>query len=368
MKQSRVPRLPSTLLRRRKSPPLRRNCALLSTPRAGNDLPLRVRPSTAMAPIRPSRTGYWFGCGRCRRPVVASRACSRTGLSLPCGRAQRARHDPRARSHAHDAAQWRRQRGWLPQRCDARPAGRRALPDCRAYEQVSTPDKNGSPVLGTVIMKRSGRAPSTAAPSPIRPRESSPARRPATPWSLLSLLARSEGWSSRNLLPPQAPGSFIPFPAMRVFSQDLSTALLINGGGSATFGQDQPALVPGEPHNINLFLRDNIANTYQLVDLTPPTPFGIRGLRLCRLTRSGSRCLRGERSAHRRLAAGGRIPHLFEWSAGAVRLVGILPDGTPCRLRSKPVFLLLSRMRPRAVARCSTTMRCPTTVRGSSFR
>ncbi len=205
------------------------------------------------------------------------------------------------------------------------------LPDCRAYEQVSTPDKNGSPVLAPGDNEAFWQ--SALDGSAFTYTSSGVFAGAQTGDAVVSpyLASRAQGgWSSRNLLPPQAPGSFIPFPAMRVFSQDLSTALLINGGGSGAYGQDQPALVPGEPHNINLFLRDNIANTYQLVDLTPPSAtsasvvYGFVGSPdLGHVVFEENAQLTGDSPPE------GEFPHLFEWSAGAVRLVGILPDGTP---------------------------------------
>jgi Tol biopolymer transport system component len=205
------------------------------------------------------------------------------------------------------------------------------LPDCRAYEQVSAPDKNGSPVLGPgdheVYWQSSPDGGAFTYTSAGVFADAQTGDAVVSPY----LASRAQGnWSSHNLLPPQAPGSFIPFPHIGVYSKDLSRGLLINGGGSTNFGQDQPALVPGEPHNINLFLRENSTDSYQLVNLTPmgvaPAPI--------ELTYIGSSDLSHvvfEENAQLTADSppAGAHAHLYEWHAGAVRLAGILPDGTP---------------------------------------
>ena len=78
------------------------------------------------------------------------------------------------------------------------------------------------------------------------------------------------GWSSQPLDPPQATStSLANGPWFGAFSPDLSKAVFIDGGGP--LGQDSPPLVGGEPLNTrNVFIRDNLTNTYQLVDLTRP--------------------------------------------------------------------------------------------------
>ncbi len=207
-----------------------------------------------------------------------------------------------------------------------------SLPDCRAYEQVSPPDKNGSPILGVGDNEHYWRAsPDGSAFTYTSSGIFADAQASAALFFPYLAARGQDGWSSRNLLPSQAPDSFLPFPEITIFSQDLTKGLLIDGGGSGSYGQDQPALVPGEPHHINLFLRDNSTNSYQLINLTPPsaTPAPVQTS-----SYAGSSDLSHvvflENS---RLTAdsppAGEHPNLYEWSAGAVRLVGILPDGNP---------------------------------------
>jgi hypothetical protein len=210
-----------------------------------------------------------------------------------------------------------------------------ALLDCRAYEQVSPADKDGNPALGS----RSGEARWQASSDGSAVAYTSTGvfgdaqTGGAVVFPYLSSRAGG-GWSTHSLLPPQASGSFLPFIPMPAYARDLSKAILANGSGGGTeYGQDQPVLVPGEPaNNPNLFLRDNITDSYQLIDLTPPgvTPapavlneFGSSSPDLSHVVFAESAQLTPDSPP------AGQWPHLYEWSAGAVRLVGILPDGTP---------------------------------------
>lgn len=205
------------------------------------------------------------------------------------------------------------------------------LPDCRAYEQVSPPDRNGAPILGRSDVGAVWQA--SADGSSITYTSSDVFANAQAGASILFpyLSSRSSnGWSTRSLLPPQSTGEILPFVEMNAFSTDLSKGVLLNGGGSTSHGQDEPQLVTGEPAgNVNLFLRDNTTNSYQLIDLTPPgvTP---EAAELRQASADLGVVLFNENAqlTPESLPAGGQ-PQLYEWSGGVVRLAGILPNGSP---------------------------------------
>ncbi len=88
-----------------------------------------------------------------------------------------------------------------------------ALPDCRAYEQVSSPDKNGDSVAGlypTMFASEDGSAVTFYSPAGTPP----PADRGGTQ-NYSTYLARRDttagSWSSQRLLPPEELGEFAEF-------------------------------------------------------------------------------------------------------------------------------------------------------------
>jgi hypothetical protein len=197
--------------------------------------------------------------------------------------------------------------------------------DCRAYEQVSPADKDGSPILGAHSPNRWQASADGSAITYASPGVFADAQAGASVVSPYLSSRGQGGWSTHDLLPPQAPGVVLPFNNIAAFSTDLSKGILYEEG------QDQPQLVPGEPTRINLFLRDNIANSYQLIDVTPPgvTPAPAE-LTYSSFSPDLSHIVFTENAQLTPDSpAAGTQPHLYEWSAGAVRLVGILPDGTP---------------------------------------
>jgi NHL repeat len=136
-----------------------------------------------------------------------------------------------------------------------------------------------------------------------------------------------DGWSSQALDPPQAPtNGLIETPLIDAYSPDLSKAVYLDGGGfnGSLTGQDSPPLVSGEPaNNENLFLRDNITNSYQLLNITPssaspqPASFALATPDLGHVVFESASGLTAD-------AIPG-VQNLFEWSDGTVRLVDQIP-------------------------------------------
>ena len=199
------------------------------------------------------------------------------------------------------------------------------LPDCRAYEQVTPADKGdgqlwflsgGSPGAGGFQASSGGdrMAYTTLLPFPgfqAGAEDQDLATRGAG------------GWSSQGLIPPQAPTTDLrDNPGIVGYSPDLSQAALVDGGAA---GQDDPALVSGEPaNNQNLFVRDDSTGSYQLVDVTPPgvTPaaatFDGASTDYSHIFFQSSAQLTPD-------APAGGPQSLYEWVGGAVRLVSQIP-------------------------------------------
>jgi NHL repeat-containing protein len=204
-----------------------------------------------------------------------------------------------------------------------------ALPDDRAYEMVSPVDKNGGAVV-------SGQFAQPASPSGdqvayISGSAFADAQAGAAQEQPYLASRQSNGWFTHALLPLQAPGCNLCRPTFELFSNDLSAATLIDGseaGNNKGRGRDEPVLVPREPaNNPNLFVRDNVSNSYQLVDLTPagetPAEATLEGA-----AADLSRIIFKEKSSLTPEAPSGESS-LYEWAGGALRLVSVLPGGTP---------------------------------------
>lgn len=159
------------------------------------------------------------------------------------------------------------------------------------------------------------------------------------------------GWSSEDLVPPMSPLNDLLCPVLMGvsgWSTDLAAAVLdLPAGpprgfrGEEECGNDEPRLVAGEPeHFRNLFVRDNLTGAHQLVNLTPPgvtwpepeepqqrywpASFLAASDDLGKVVFEEELALTPDAPVGYR---GG--DELYEWSGGQVRLVTVLPDGSP---------------------------------------
>jgi hypothetical protein len=209
-----------------------------------------------------------------------------------------------------------------------------ALPDCRAYEQVAPPNRDGAPILGPVDATGAWRA--SVDGGKIAYTSSGVFADAQTGGSVVFpyLSSRGQnGWSTHSLLPPQSPDSVLPLPGMVGYSSDLSKGILSNGGGGGlSNGQDQPVLVPGEQaHNPNLFLRDNSTDSYQLINPTSGAAGATRSPASFRRASSDLSHVVFEEEAKLTPDAPPAEGHLllYDWSGGVVHLVSVFPNGTP---------------------------------------
>ena len=202
------------------------------------------------------------------------------------------------------------------------PAG--YLPDGRAYEMVSPPQKNSGEVaqrggISNALLQASpdGDAVSYGSNTAFGEAQSAPA--------ISQYLSRrgATGWSTANITPPDQSG--ILENAVRGFFQDLSTTALI---------VREPPLCCGASTGVdNLYLRDNADGSLTL--LTPGEPkLSIPRSDYCiaygGASSDGGRVIFAALGALTPDAPAGDGFNLYEWSAATgLHLVSILPNGEP---------------------------------------
>jgi hypothetical protein len=143
-----------------------------------------------------------------------------------------------------------------------------ALPDCRAYEQVSPTDKNGYDVgignrVGTTIAKptlvaaEDGEAVSFESFGAFA--------NPVGASTINSYLSKrgTTGWTTQALSPPISPAPNSNFPFFFYYTSNLGSAVVQTppGAGLSSGATDGAA---------NLYLRNNLTNTYATLDLVDP--------------------------------------------------------------------------------------------------
>jgi hypothetical protein len=223
-----------------------------------------------------------------------------------------------------------------------------ALPECRAYEQVSPlgaqpffqnlGQSNETLESGRQLVVGDSKGALAAADGNRFAYFSSSAPAGSLTDGPQYLARRGPaGWNTESAIPPQStedtPGCL---PDIQAWSSDLAYAVLADGWKTAAnfCGADEPALVQGEPRGAqNLFLRENDAGSYRLLNLTPagvaPVNATIAGYspdlshivfrESARLT-PGAPPLESPPLDH---------PDYYEYFQGNLRLLTILPDGQP---------------------------------------
>jgi DNA-binding beta-propeller fold protein YncE len=211
------------------------------------------------------------------------------------------------------------------------------LPDCRAYELVTAPTSNSVEAEFGGRTAADGGAVSFAVNDPL----------PGAPSGNFNeyLATRGAGgWSSEDLRPLE---SYSETTCMSedpesIFSAEFSKSVTEYGhntraseptGGQLnrqTCNAEGLQVVPGEPVGYqNLLLRDNTTGTYQLIN-QPPAGVTPADAKLHGASADLSHVLFSEEAP---LAQGAQygVENLYEWDEGTVRLLTVMPDGTPAQ-------------------------------------
>jgi DNA-binding beta-propeller fold protein YncE len=213
-----------------------------------------------------------------------------------------------------------------------------SLPDCRAYELVTPPNQASAEPdpLSYEIYRENG-----ASSNGDRMSFYAIASLPGSAGDSESYLSSRGpgGWSTEDVIPLQAYYAFecpIRDGSAPAYSADMSGAVIGYGGNQRAdnqfgggCGAEAPEVLAGEPSGVeNLLLRDNASRTYQLIDVTPPavTPADAR---FAAASSDLAHVVFREAARLTPEALGGGVENLYEWQAGIVRLVSLLPDGTP---------------------------------------
>ncbi len=206
-----------------------------------------------------------------------------------------------------------------------------ALPDRRAWEMVSPPDKHGAPIEaltregGLILAAEDGDAITYVADGSI----TGEAQGNRSPEMQQVISTRgSESWSSQDIATPNssAQGASVgAAPEYQFFSPDLSLALVEPWG---TTSLSEPPLTP-EAKQKTMYLREDADGSYlPLVteaNVAQGTLFG-HELHFISATSDLSHVVLRSEVALTGPTSG---PGLYEWSADALQFVSSLPEGVP---------------------------------------
>ena len=214
------------------------------------------------------------------------------------------------------------------------PSAEGVLPDGRAWEMVSPPEKDGSGIEplrnegGLIQASEGGNSIAYIANGPIVP-EAEGSRAPY-PTQAIATRGGSD-WSSQQIVTPRVKGEgFIPgeAPEYRYFSPDLSFALVQPDNQAPLEPLEQPPLAP-EATEKTMYTRDNTTGQYQALvtakNDTANTQFGGK-LEFEGASPDLTHVVFGSGVALTLGSAAG----LYEWQSGVpLAPVSVLPNGTP---------------------------------------
>jgi hypothetical protein len=208
-----------------------------------------------------------------------------------------------------------------------------ALPDNRAWEMVSPPDKQGAPVEaltregGIILASEDGNAFTYVVDGAL---EEDVEGNRSPEWQQVLARREARGWRSEGIATPSskakgfAPGAT---PEYQFFTPDLSSALV---EPATLTPYEEPPLAEGAKQ-ATMYVRDNAAGTYlPLVteaNVASGTAFGAR-VHFAGATPDLRHVVIASQVA---LLGSSSAPGLYEWSEGALAPVSVRPNGRPVK-------------------------------------
>jgi NHL repeat len=214
-----------------------------------------------------------------------------------------------------------------------------SLPDCRAYELVTPPPENSSQFDAREVFAFESMPAANGEALTLRTEEP----RPGAPTGGESYVATrgAGGWAAEDIMPLESYDGVIcqEFKVVYAYSEQLTKDVIETGAGSRASNRAYPEnpescnadgyqVVSGEPVGYqNIVVRDNATGAYQLAN-TPPPGVTPADAHFQAASADLSHVIFTETSPLAQGASYG-VENLYEWDEGALRLVSVLPDGTP---------------------------------------
>ncbi len=211
------------------------------------------------------------------------------------------------------------------------------LPDGRAWEMVSPPDKHGAEIesqglFGGLALASADGGELTYVTDGAISAEAEGNRSPEMQQELAT--RTSEGWHTEDIVTPQEGALGLVHagnpPEYQFFSPDLSQALVQPVGASELA---EPPLPPFYPRQATMYVRNDTTGTYLPVvseaDTAPGTKFGGRVHFVSATPDLSHVLLRSTVPLEGETWPAGDNSELYEWSQGALQLVSVLPSGLP---------------------------------------
>ncbi len=206
-----------------------------------------------------------------------------------------------------------------------------ALPDARAWEMVTPPDKGGAPVEaltregGIILASEDGNLLTYVVDGAF----GEEVKGNRSPEMQQFLATRTDnGWSSQDIANPNTKAKGITAgeaPEYQFFSSDLSLGLVKPVGQGA-----EPPLAEGVTQ-ATIYLRDNATGTYlPLVSETNVAP-GVNFSGKVHFISATTDLTHVVFYSAAGLTGGRSRPGLYEWSAGKLQFVSVLPGGRPAQ-------------------------------------